>query len=66
MGDLNRDEKVNLRDLIAMRKYIAKWNIEINEPSADCNGDGHINLSDLIMLRKHLVKIDVFYGVYDD
>ena len=61
-GDTNSDSKINLLDLIAMRKYLAKWSVEINTNAADCNGDGKVNLLDLIMLRKYLAKWDVVLG----
>ena len=61
-GDLNRDGKVYLTDLIAMRKHLAKWSIDIDETSADCNADGKISLLDLILLRKYLAKWSVVLG----
>ena len=56
-GDLNNDGKVNLLDVIAMRKYLARWTITIDEEAADANQDGKINLLDLIMMRKVIVHI---------
>ena len=66
MGNVNRDKKVNLLDLIELRKYLAKWNVDIDKSVADCNSDNRIDIQDLIMLRKHLAKWDVYYGVYED
>ena len=56
-GDLNSDGKVNLQDLIAMRKYLARWSVQIDEQAADVNKDEKINLLDLIMMRKVLVHL---------
>lgn len=56
-GDLNSDGKVNLLDLVAMRKYLAKWAVTIDTVAADVNKDGKINLLDLVMMRKVLVHI---------
>ena len=61
-GDLNSDDKINLLDLIAMRKYLAKWNVTVDTAAADCNADGKINLLDLILLRKYLAKWNVSFG----
>ena len=61
-GDLNGDDKINLLDLIALRKHLAKWSIEIDMNAADCNADGNINLLDLILMRKYLAKWNVTLG----
>ena len=61
-GDLNSDGKINLFDLIAMRKYLAKWSITVDLDAADCNADGKINLLDLILMRKYLAKWSVHMG----
>lgn len=56
-GDLNSDGKLSLLDLIAMRKYLAKRNVEVDPRAADTNQDGKINLPDLIIIRKALVGL---------
>ena len=61
-GDVNNDGNVNLLDLIALRKYLAKWDIKIDESAADCNVDEKVNLLDLILMRKYLAKWNVVIG----
>ncbi|MGN0114884.1 MAG: dockerin type I repeat-containing protein, partial [Acutalibacteraceae bacterium] len=61
-GDCNYDGKVNLLDLIAMRKYLAKWSISIDQTAADCNCDGKLNLLDLIVMRKYLARWNIVLG----
>lgn len=55
-ADLNGDGKVNLLDLIVLRKAIIKWHVGYEVNSIDVNGDGKVNLLDLILLRKYLAK----------
>ena len=52
-GDINKDGKVDLKDLIKIRKSILDdSNLETNEGlAADCNSDGKINLKDLVKIR---------------
>lgn len=57
VGDVNNDGKVNILDLIAMRKYLAKWNVKINETNADMNFDKNVTLLDIVVMRKGLVGI---------
>ena len=61
-GDINNDQKINLSDLILLRKYLAKWSVHIDEIAADVNVDGKVNLSDLILMRKSLAKWNVVLG----
>lgn len=61
-GDANGDGDVDLLDLIALRKYFAKWSVTIDETAADCNGNGKVDLPDLIALRKYLAKWNVVLG----
>ena len=59
-GDLNKDGKLNLKDLVKMRKYLLDGNnLDENEMlSADCNFDGKINLKDLVKIRLMLLNQD--------
>lgn len=59
-GDLNKDGKLNLKDLVKMRKYLLDGNnLDENEIlAADCNFDGKINLKDLVKIRLMLLNQD--------
>ena len=61
-GDVNGDGIVNLLDLMAMRKYLAKWSVSVDTEATDCNADGNINLLDLMLMRKYLAKWNVVLG----
>lgn len=56
-GDVNDDRAINSRDVLALRKYLAKWNIEINLKAADVSKDGAVNAKDVLLIRKYNVKI---------
>lgn len=58
-GDANDDGKVSYGDLILLAKYLAKWDVTVNESNADCDGNGRISYGDLILLAKYLAKWDV-------
>ncbi len=58
-GDANEDGKVNVGDVTAMLKFIAKWDIKINESNAEVTGDGKVNVTDVTLLLKYLAKWDV-------
>lgn len=59
-GDLNKDGKLNLKDLVKMRKYFLDGNnLDENEIlAADCNFDRKINLKDLVKMRLMLLNQD--------
>lgn len=67
MGDSNGDGKVNLVDLVQMRKHIVGWKnpqtgvIErqtgVQFFGFDLNKDGKVNLVDLVIIRKMIVGL---------
>ena len=56
-GDMNADGKVNLLDVIQLRKKLALFEVGIFETAGDMNNDGRVNLLDLLRLRKKLVGL---------
>ena len=60
--DANRDGKVNLKDLVLLRRYLNKWQVETDVSVCDLNGDGSVNLKDLVLLQRYLNKWDVTLG----
>ena len=61
-GDANADSKINMADVLVLRKYLAKWNVTLNLENADCNADTKINMADVLLLRKYLAKWSVTLG----
>lgn len=54
-GDVNGDGRVNVRDVIAVRKYIVDNSTAIDILAADVDGNGRINVRDVIAIRKIIV-----------
>ncbi len=55
-------EKPAKKDLLRLQKYLAGWDVKIDEAAADCNGDGQISKADLLRLQKYLAGWDVKLG----
>ena len=58
-GDVNGDGQVKLNDAILLRRFVAGWDVEIDERAADVNGDGQVKLNDAILLRRYVAGWDV-------
>lgn len=58
-GDMNGDGKVNGKDVTALSRHLAGWDVEINELAADVNGDGVVNGKDVTLLSRYLAGWDV-------
>ena len=56
LGDIDNNGKINVKDLLTLRQYVAGEDIEINEKAADVNGDGTINMLDYVQLKLYLSK----------
>lgn len=54
-GDVNNDGKVNILDLIRLKKHCLNKIAPLDIPRADLNGDAAINSLDLTMLRHMLL-----------
>ena len=58
LGDVDGNGKINIRDIIKIRKNIAnstKWSLTNSEKTrADVNKDGKINIRDIIKIRKYI------------
>ncbi len=57
-GDVDRNGKVNLGDVSAILKTIAKWSVDINGTAADVDRNTKLNLADVSKLLKKLAKWD--------
>ncbi len=57
-GDVNRDGKIDLADVVEMLKYIAKWDTAINTSAADVDKDTGVNLLDVVKMLKRIAGWD--------
>ena len=59
-GDLNGDGKVNVMDLIRLKRHIADGTEVVG--NADVNGDGKVNVMDLIRLKRYIAgeAVDIY------
>lgn len=63
-GDANSDNFIDIRDLICIKKNIAKGENAKNNLPSDCDANGTLDSGDLVLLRKFLLNsIEVTLGV---
>ncbi len=55
-GDIDRNGKINLGDVAAILKTIAKWETDINEYAADVDKNEKLNLGDASKMLKYIAK----------
>lgn len=56
-GDAISDGVLDMKDVLAIRKAIAKMAVTIDEVAADFNGDGNLDMKDVLALRKLIAHI---------
>lgn len=62
-GDADGNKVIDLKDLLALKKYISEEKTSDFEfVNADVNSDGSADLKDLLMLKKYLAEWDIHLG----
>ena len=61
-GDANRDDNIDLLDVLQVRKYIAKQPVETDYDLSDVNCDGAVDMLDVLLVRKYIAKQPVTLG----
>lgn len=61
-GDVNGDGEVDVLDLLRLGKYLADWDVEIDEAASDVTADGEVDVLDLLRLGKYFADWDVELG----
>ena len=59
-GDANADSRVDVKDLVRVKKYLAYENIPINLEAVDDDESGEIEIPDLIKLKKVLLGAEAY------
>lgn len=57
LGDVNGDGNLDMKDVLALRKYLASISGNINTNNADVNGDDSLDMKDVLMIRKYLANL---------
>lgn len=57
-GDADADAKLNLKDVLLLRKYIAHENVSIYGENSDINDDSYIDMKDIYLIRLSLAHIN--------
>jgi hypothetical protein len=60
-GDVNGDGKIDIKDLLFLRRYLAGLEPSINPLVADiqpAEGDGKVDFKDLLLLRRYLAGLE--------
>ena len=63
-GDSTGDQKIDMKDVVLLRKYITNFDYDTNtssvdvEHGADANGDNKIDIKDVVILRKYITNYD--------
>lgn len=63
-GDATADGAINMKDVLADRKYVADLGTELDFEAGDCNGDEEINMKDVLILRKYVAGLDATFAAY--
>ena len=62
MGDVNDDEEIDMKDVLAIRKHIASAVNPVNTITADVNADEEIDMKDVLAIRKRIANIPVDFS----
>ncbi len=62
-GDANGDGKIDLRDDLILKRYLAEQNPSgFDTKNADTNGDGKVDLKDILVIKKYLAGWEIALG----
>lgn len=62
LGDVKKDDVIDVLDLARMKKYTAGKQVEITEKASDINFDKKVDIDDTDLLRKQLAGSDQYWS----
>ena len=64
-GDVDSDGRINMKDVLALRKHISRHPISINFAASDVDLNGDLSMLDALYIRKYIAKQPVKLGDKD-
>lgn len=61
-GDVNRDGKINMKDIVLLQKHLNGYDDAYDSKAADVYFDNTINMKDIVLLQQYLNGYDVTLG----
>lgn len=61
-GDANGDGDVNMKDVLALRMFIANLAVDLWTDQADVCTDGSLDMKDVLLLRQYVARWNVHFG----
>lgn len=58
LGDANKDNDVDIRDLVCIKRYLHADKNEILVAAGDLDSDGEVTADDLTSIRKYLLGVE--------
>lgn len=59
LGDVDGSGKIDVRDGVVIKQYLAQMKVKINEANSDVNKSGKVDSSDSVLIMKKLAGMDV-------
>ena len=56
LGDADGDGKVTTTDKVLLSRFLAKWDIEIDEKACDLNQNGVPEAAEAVVIARYLAK----------
>jgi hypothetical protein len=58
-GDIDANGEVTVKDAVLLFRYVAEWDVEVDEDALDVTGDGEVTVKDAVLLFRYIAEWDV-------